>query len=155
MSMRWWAACLYKPPPKPVGRCAHVPSFEKQSILYAALFLFFTSSFCKLESSSLHKTHLLIVFSWESKMGSQQKSNLLLLALMMMIISLAFVQELQAIPISRTLSLADQKKEIVQEETWNLEADNIFFHGRSDIESQDYPGSGANHSHEPRPPGRP
>jgi hypothetical protein len=45
-------------------------------------------------------------------MGSQQKSNLLLLALMMMITSLAFVQELQAIPISRTLSLADQKKEV-------------------------------------------
>lgn len=93
-------------------------------------------------------------------MGSQQKSSLLLLALMM-IISLAFVQKLQAIPISRTLNLANQKNQIVQEEkwNWNLEADEAFFHGRSDIESQDYPGSGANHSHEPgggsKSPGKP
>lgn len=88
-------------------------------------------------------------------MASQQKSSLLLLALMMMIISLTFVQELQAVPFSRTLNLADQKEQIVQEEKWNLEEDEVFIHGRSDIESQDYPGSGANHSHEPRTPGRP
>lgn len=89
-------------------------------------------------------------------MGSRQKSSLLLLAMMIMIISLAFVQELQAVPLSRTLNLADQKEQIVQEGKWNLEEDEVFFHGRSDIESQeDYPGSGANHSHEPRTPGRP
>lgn len=46
-------------------------------------------------------------------------------------------------------------EQIVQEEKWNLEEDEVSIHGRSDIESQDYPPSGANHSHEPRTPGRP
>ena len=101
-------------------------------------------------------------------MGPQDKNSLLLIAMIIMMLGLSIVHELQAVPISRTLDLADEDKamfisqnnnQMVQEESnWEQEADAQFFHGRIDIQSNDYPGSGANNRHDPgsgsRTPGK-
>ncbi|XP_057826757.1 uncharacterized protein LOC131038363 isoform X2 [Cryptomeria japonica] len=53
-----------------------------------------------------------------------------------------------------TLSLADHEHyfsngQMVEDEKWWVGTDEQVIQGRSDIESLDYPPSGANHSHEP------
>ncbi|GLJ52204.1 hypothetical protein SUGI_1110450 [Cryptomeria japonica] len=86
-------------------------------------------------------------------MESQHKSSLLIL-IMVGVICLSFLHELQAVPVTRTLSLADHEHyfsngQMVEDEKWWVGTDEQVIQGRSDIESLDYPPSGANHSHEP------
>ncbi|GLJ52205.1 hypothetical protein SUGI_1110480 [Cryptomeria japonica] len=85
-------------------------------------------------------------------MGFQESHYALLHLLMVVIFGLTFLHESQATSISRTLGLTEYIKDIDKnqmfEEKWEVETYEQVLHGRSDIEREDYPDSGANHSHE-------
>eukprot|EP00252_Welwitschia_mirabilis_P014186 TRINITY_DN3124_c0_g1_i1.p2 TRINITY_DN3124_c0_g1~~TRINITY_DN3124_c0_g1_i1.p2 ORF type:complete len:100 (+),score=9.26 TRINITY_DN3124_c0_g1_i1:312-611(+) len=78
-----------------------------------------------------------------------EKSLILLSIFMIMLFT--FVQQTQGIPISRTLSQAGFKDDQMTMPTLKheLERTEASVIGRSDIETEDYPGSEANRSHEP------
>ncbi|CAK9156226.1 unnamed protein product [Ilex paraguariensis] len=83
------------------------------------------------------------------------------LRLLLMFLGFSFVLS-SSVPSSRTLkSIKDEQ--FLQDfqgimgmrgdgKAWEMEEG--FKEGRMDIESQDYPGTGANNHHDPKPPGR-
>ncbi|KAG9458524.1 hypothetical protein H6P81_003032 [Aristolochia fimbriata] len=82
-----------------------------------------------------------------------------LLALLIIFMGFSHLVSVRAVPASRSFVLLgnrDPLGEILDqmstEEAMLLEED--FVRGRMDIESTDYPGSGANNRHDPKTPGR-
>ncbi|KAK1294407.1 hypothetical protein QJS10_CPA16g01324 [Acorus calamus] len=83
----------------------------------------------------------------------------LLLHFFMLFLATSHLLLMDAIPISRSRSLALMDEGMSSLDMMDigggaLEVDELE-HGRMDIESNDYPGSGANNRHDPRSPGRP
>ncbi|XP_068657819.1 uncharacterized protein [Aristolochia californica] len=81
-----------------------------------------------------------------------------LLALLIMFMGFSHLISVRAVPISRGFVSENQDpsveilEQMNDEEVMPLEED--FVHGRMEIESTDYPGSGANNRHDPKTPGR-
>ncbi|KAL6009125.1 hypothetical protein ACLOJK_022352 [Asimina triloba] len=91
----------------------------------------------------------------EMKMGKRS------LHLLLILLAISHLISLNAIPLTRTqilflepkdtaFSATSQQMITVAEEVWN---DEELLEGRMDLEKNDYPGSGANNRHTPKPPG--
>ncbi|GLJ52212.1 hypothetical protein SUGI_1110560 [Cryptomeria japonica] len=91
-------------------------------------------------------------------MGRQHKNNLILTIVLLLICCLTLFHESQAVPFSRTLSLAQHKTDLANSQVFEEEErDEEVSNGRRNMnqvvhEIQDYAGPGANNSHQ-RPGG--
>ncbi|XP_020101264.1 uncharacterized protein LOC109719143 [Ananas comosus] len=88
-------------------------------------------------------------------MMDQKKPLMLHLLLLLLFFSCFFLHHSVAVPLSRSVVLPSQEAEapeVANKEMRRLDEEII---ARMAIESDDYPGSGANNRHDPRSPGRP
>ncbi|KAH9294605.1 hypothetical protein KI387_038193 [Taxus chinensis] len=87
-------------------------------------------------------------------MGFQKPKYNFFHLLTLVALGLSLLREITPAPVSGTLRLTEHDKyisngQMFEEEKWEVDTDEQVFRERRDIETHDYPGSGANRGHEP------